>query len=185
MSIIYDALKKLEGRRVRPKKDPLADISADKLTANQTENKEQKKKNFKLKSAAIYIFVVIFGFISAKLIFNYFPSFWNNYGRSKPKERIELINVTATDAAKPAQQILPKDTAPSTIAGQQKRYEKAPELELNGIFYSEDESYALVNNQIVKAGDNIDGVDIVEINENNVKVRFGDRDLILDNTKTK
>ncbi|MFA5320388.1 MAG: hypothetical protein WBE75_03600 [Candidatus Omnitrophota bacterium] len=50
-----------------------------------------------------------------------------------------------------------------------------PLLILNGTFLSEGEEFAIINNQIVKAGDEIEGAMVKKIEANNVELEFSGR----------
>ena len=48
-----------------------------------------------------------------------------------------------------------------------------PDLEVEGIFYEEKEqSYAIVNGEVVKAGSKINGAEIIEITKDSVKFKY-------------
>lgn len=136
MSIIYDALKKVE--------------RSQNLNPEIKINKADKARH---KIYLIYALVVVLGFFAANLL-------WGFLIKPLP----EKVNVASGDAVKiaKAQEIKPvaPTPAPSPAAATP---ETKPELTLNGIFFSEDEGYALINNQIVKQGDTVDGAKVVRI----------------------
>lgn len=149
MSIIYDALKKVErSQNINP------------------EIKINKADKARHKIYLIYALVVVLGFFAANLL-------WGFLIKPLPAK----VNVASGDAVKiaKAQEIKPvgqraleaqvsipaaPTPAPSPAAATP---ETKPELTLNGIFFSEDEGYALINNQIVKQGDTVDGAKVVRI----------------------
>jgi len=47
---------------------------------------------------------------------------------------------------------------------------EAPELVLNGIFFSGQDGYALINNQIVREGDSIEGLKVTKISADTVEL---------------
>jgi hypothetical protein len=58
-----------------------------------------------------------------------------------------------------------------------------PVLSLSGIFYDEQQSYALINNQIVKKGDLVGGAKVVDITASNVDLEFEGEPIKLKLTK--
>lgn len=56
-----------------------------------------------------------------------------------------------------------------------------PQLLLNGIVLSEDGSIAMINDQICKAGDEIEGAKIVEITPSRVTLSFKNQEIVLKN----
>ncbi len=50
---------------------------------------------------------------------------------------------------------------------------KMPEILLNGIFYSGNETYALINNKIVKTGDDVEGALVRDIQADSVELELG------------
>jgi len=49
-----------------------------------------------------------------------------------------------------------------------------PPLSLTGIFFSDGQAFALINNQMVKAGDFIEDCQILKIDSNGVEIKFED-----------
>lgn len=56
-----------------------------------------------------------------------------------------------------------------------------PHLLLNGIVLSEDGNIAMINNQICKAGDEIEGAKIVQITSSQVTLSFRNQEIVLKN----
>lgn len=54
-----------------------------------------------------------------------------------------------------------------------------PALNLNGIVYDEERPYAIINNKVLLKGDTIEGATLMEINRDNVKFMFNDREIVL------
>lgn len=146
MSIIYEALKKAEG--IGNKKE--AALS-------------QKSK----RPVSIYLFaglVVVAGVFIANIIFSLF------------------INPKAADVVQqPVKQVV-VDTPqkpPQTVRDVpvvKPANNSFPSLVLNGIFFSEDQGYALINNKIVKEGDSVDGAVLIKIGRNYVELKSQDSD---------
>lgn len=134
MSIIYDALKKVE-------KSNLVELPPGKTDKGDKHN---------YKAYLLYAAVIIFGILIANLSFRFL---------TKPK----------LSQAKAAP--LPPAVAPIQVQGfKPAQKEHAAPLVLNGIFFSENEGYALVNNQIVKQGDSVAGATVVRITSNEVEL---------------
>lgn len=163
MSIIYDALKKLE------KSNP-GNLGV--------EGKGQEKRlKFQIKTYTylLYLLVVCLGIFVGNIFFSFL---------SRPK--------TIAVGAKQKQDYpgLPKQVAPAPApaATQEEAQEESLETEepiaeavnkepseqlvLNGIFFSEDKGYALINNQIVKEGDVIAGSTVKRIGLDEVELEF-------------
>jgi len=157
MSIIYDALKKVE--------------DSSKLTPQVS----VQEKNNKLKNFLIYLTVTTIGIIIANILFNIFI---------KPAEPIIPLNPapdkTPISSSQATDSILmpntPKaptnSTAPLLEPFKSKEQSEAPGFTLTGIFFSAGERYALINNRIMKKGDTIDGARVKEITANNVELDF-------------
>ncbi|OGX43894.1 MAG: hypothetical protein A3G38_03065 [Omnitrophica WOR_2 bacterium RIFCSPLOWO2_12_FULL_51_8] len=146
MSIIYDALKKVE-------------CSAAAETKPRLKAKISKPRKIGL--AAAYLLAAGLGVMLGNFIFSVLIS----------------PSTPARDApAKQAMQEPPKAAAPLAPAGlaleqaPPAKVSGAPNLVLNGIFFSRDEGYALINNQIVKEGDEVDGATVKEINIDEVEL---------------
>lgn len=155
MSIIYDALKKVE------KQDTGVDLKV----------KTETKLKPKFKTYLIYVLVVCFGFFVASIFFSLF-------GRSFRKKTDVLAKnktilpaqpqpVTDTTVT-PKPPSTPPVSVPAEIVEPQK--EPSPAFVLNGVFFSQEEGYALINNQIVKEGDQIDGALVVKIDLSQVEL---------------
>lgn len=147
MSIIYDALKKVE-------------VAIDK-TPTVKVNKERKPR---FKTYLIYVSVICVGFFVAYIFFGLF---------TKPLKT--STTVTVKSPAPPPSSLLPPPAPPSTDIQKPAQ----PSLTLNGVFFSEDQGYALINNRIVKEGDLIDGVTVVRITLEEVDLNFQGQDIKL------
>ena len=127
MSIIYDALKKK------------VEKSGESVLKNNKEAPAPKKK---IRNYLIYILVLALGLLAAKTFFSYL-------NRQPPK----------VTAAKETLTTRPQNNAPKVPPIQKPQPPPAvestepttrPTFILNGVFSSGEESYALINNQIVK-----------------------------------
>jgi len=162
MSIIYEALKKVEIAQTRGEHAGLPQLE-----------KIAKPKN---KLYLIYIAVAVVGFVAAQMFF------------SLAKRPAKTLPAPQATAAKETQ--APQETAAITTS-QQPAVTVAPKpilatppaLLLNGVFFSGNEGYALINNQIVKEGDVVDGATVLQITLEEVELKFQDATLKLSSRK--
>lgn len=149
MSIIHDALKKVEASTVR----------------NDAREPSGKKADFKV--YILYLLVAALGFISANLIFSFF-------NKATQKTAKPVIKALPPKPVSPAPPPLPSLTI--------EKEEKAPgQLKLNGIFFSGNDGYALINNQIVKTGDEVSGAEVLRITLDGVELKYADKTINLSN----
>lgn len=152
MSIIYDALKKVEqSTKSANGKNITSEITKD--------DKKQHPKKYLL-----YGTVVLFGVFAASLFFSLFS-----------KKPIPQELPPPAPASSPAPIAV---TAPPALEQEAKNPEQVF-FALNGIFFSEDEGYALINNRIVKVGDEIQGATVVRITSDEVELKEADTSRIL------
>lgn len=152
MSIIYDALKKVEAKfgstnNINP------------------EAKRDKKPKTSPKIYLVYLLVIALGIFSANILYRLFtPSF-----------KISAKDYKIPDII-PAQESPQKTIATQAVSPMQPSPpgESAPALVLNGIFFSGDDAYALINNRIVKVGDDIEGLVVKKIDVNEVELKNKD-----------
>lgn len=141
MSIIYDALKKVENS------DGLASI-----------NKFEKTRKFNKRGILLYVFALACGIILANVIFGVFS-------KPAPGIRIARVQEKPVVSTVASRQDLPiAETYVPPLGAEP----KAPKLVLSGVFFSQASSYAIINNQIVKEGDIIEGVVVKRINQEDV-----------------
>lgn len=146
MSIIYDALKKVE--------------EAKRITYPKEIIKEDKSK---YKIYLIYGLIVCFGVFIASIFLGRF---------SKPLEtNIHQVAKDLPQIEKTLAEPIPKPIVPiSTPLSVESKEESLISFVLNGIFFSEDEGYALINNQIAKVGDVIEGARVLRISLDEVEL---------------
>lgn len=140
MSIIYDALKKVE-----------QSANGKNITTKITEDdKKQYLRNYLLYGA-----VVLLGVFTASLFFSLFSKkpIPPKLPLPAPAPSPLPMAVTATPALE--QEVKPREAS----------------FVLNGIFFSENEGYALINNRIVKIGDEIEGATVVRITSDQVELK--------------
>lgn len=154
MSIIYDALKKVE-------------TSA--AAANNNANLKVTPKNIKRKVRPylLYALVICFGIFIGSILFR-------TWEQSSPKDTAADINPPSA-APQPQQPQQPK-----TVSVQMQS--KAQFL-LTGVFFSENEGYALINNRILKEGDKINGATVTRIGLDEVELEFEGSNIKLSNVK--
>lgn len=145
MSIIYDALKKVERST---NKDIISEV-----------NKERSGN--KLTSYLLYVLVACAGLFAANMIFSLF---------SPPAANPKPAKI-ASPAAKvaPAPAPIAQKAAPAVIV-EAKIEPMIPPLVLNGVFFSKNECYALINNKVVKQGDSVEGVKVKKVNLEDVEL---------------
>lgn len=146
MSIIYDALKKVEEHTAQGQ-NGAAVVQAHPVAMHK------KRRIF------IFILAVCLGFISAGFIYKYLLASLISLPKAlkevQPSPVVPLQPQTNVTAIPSVTAVIP--------AGAGKDMLTTGGLALNGIFFSGEESYALVNNLIVKTGDTVDGWTVSEI----------------------
>jgi hypothetical protein len=169
MSIIYEALKKVEKSQTE----------ASPILAPAKPKSPAQTNKIKLKYAAIYLFALVVGIFIANIIFGII--------NSKPvitsQQKIQPPPTPAPASAfipapKPAAAI----KSPEPIAAK-KAEPQAEELVLNGLFFSEDKGYALINNRILKEGDEINGATVKRITLEGAELEFKGATIKLSNSK--
>lgn len=154
MSIIYDALKKAQ----------------ESISPNSKQSANLKTPNplSKLKIILLYVLIMGAGLAISNIIFSFvgFPAVKKPVAKNiKPtpnltaKEKPKVENIVGTQP--PAALI----AAPGT--------QSAKQFILSGVFFSQDEGYALINNQIVKKGDIVDDAVVLSIGLNGVELNSG------------
>jgi len=148
MSIIYDALKKIE--RNKPK------ITADK-----------QKTTPRIYGYLVYLIVALLGFVLADFTFNIFNQKFLKKGNaleSGPKE--------ITVKPKEEKFLLPpqEETVSKPLIKSEKDHSEI--LKLNGIFYDIFNPYVLINNRILKKGDCFKDYCIKDIFPDKVQLEF-------------
>ncbi|MCX5700133.1 MAG: hypothetical protein NTZ63_01125 [Candidatus Omnitrophica bacterium] len=152
MSIIYDALKKV-------------DKSLDKREVFLPGIPTQIKPSHKFKPIYLYIFIVCLGLLLGNYAFNYFTRPKNIISSTVAQPR-ESSQIQSTENRTPATESLASPTLSSVaeIPG--------PALLLSGVFFEKDDGYALINNRIIRVGDNINNAIVKEINLDGVTLEF-------------
>ena len=157
MSIIYDALKKVE-------------------TSQTDDSKTKIDKGFKskLKIYLLYASMICLGLFIANIF----------YGRLLPKPSLNTTDIVTGGQPPADKKQTVSSSQPSTepAALQETQKESPPSFTLNGVFFSGTEGYALINNQIIKKGDKIDGATVVQVLLDEVDLDFGGSIIKLSNS---
>ena len=142
MSIINEALKKTEAE----------------LQKISTKATSLPPKHAKTNPILLYILILSAGFLLANFIFTLL------------KNKIKTTP-TAIEKILPISQAIIV-SSPAIIARAPLEEEKPPETNfvLNGIFFSDNDGYALVNNQIVREKDFVDGAKVSLITANKIEL---------------
>lgn len=119
----------------------------------------------RIKLLLFCVICAVFGFFSAKLVFDYIA---RNVKEDKTKipppvssPVVSLpVEAAVTEPAQPP--VVKKEPAPR------------PTLVLNGVVFSPPSNYALINNKIFKEGDKIEGVTVVRITKDTVEFKDTD-----------
>ncbi|MDD5130842.1 MAG: hypothetical protein PHS66_07360 [Candidatus Omnitrophica bacterium] len=143
MSIINEALKKTE----------------EKLQKQSVKNTPSPDKPSKVNPFLLYALILSAGLLAGNFIFNLINHKIRN-SQPLPKE--------TTPAASPAVKIPPPILSPEQTPKEEKPTEVS--FILNGIVYSDNDGYALINNQIVRENDYVDGAKVNLINTNTVEL---------------
>jgi len=147
MSIIYDALKKVQTSQ-----------------PGDSETKIDKGTKSKPKVYLLYALMVCLGLFVANIFYKWLI----------PKP---LLDTTQKESLPNYSQPSTGITAPETGASLETKIEtqkqSPPAFTLNGVFSSGEEGYALINNRVVKKGDKIEGATVVQISLDEVDLEFG------------
>jgi len=171
MSIIYDALKKVEQ-------------SNSEATGSQASLNKPHKHS--LKTYLLYILAVCAGLFAVNIFFSFLTHPKNiSKANVNPAAAVPLTKAQPKQEA-PKQAILPQQAqvnAPATqnpaLTGSPVKMVSTGLLILNGIFFSENEGYALVNNHIVKEGDVVGGATVKRISADEVELEADGSSVIL------
>jgi hypothetical protein len=160
MSIIYDALRKVEGK-----------VQDEEVIA--VGQHSGREISF-VRVGLICVAVLIAGYLLAQFMFSsnaikeYILQGVSIPGAMKGKPRAPVEKKQQEQAALP----------PAAVKGAQKMT-----YVLNGLFSADNASYALINNSIVQAGDTIEGAKVVRITADNVELEVDGRTITLSNKK--
>ncbi len=139
-------------------------------------DRENINPKSKLKVYLVYVLVVCFGLFIGNIIFGFLTHPKDLSIRvAKPSPIVNNPDITVHQ--EPSQGTPPKPTEVPSLetnaaTSTEINIKEKPRvsLVLNGVFFSEDEGYALINNQIVKVGDVVDGATVKRIDLNEVEL---------------
>jgi len=157
MSIIHDALKKTKDS-IQPPQDNPPETPSPEVAAVL----KKKRTANRIKWFIFYLLAVAISLYMGNIPFNLAGKEKNllkNHTLAWPAAKKQVK--TKTSQEKDAS-VLKK----VTLVPDAKK--EADALVLNGIFFSGEEGYALINNQIVKAGEVVNGATVREINKEDV-----------------
>lgn len=197
MSIIYEALKKVEGK------------FKSSVASHESGQKNTPKKKPKPKAFIVYLFIIVLGFYSADLIIKLLA----------PEKKLSKQNLTSAMNINENQEIKPAEDNPryktTTPAGnlpaeslesasipekaplslkeqktaqnlepaksdEAKRYsEPVPSFTLNGIFFSGKDGFALIDNKILSVGESLEGYVITKIDFRSVELKSKNTDSVI------
>lgn len=159
MSIIYDALKKAE--------------KTINLNQKATPDTTDKHHKFVYQVYILYAIVACVGLVIGNMIFGFL-----SHKKSSSLKQTEGIQAVKNDRVTQAKPVvaMPSETAPSLSIGIKNKPKVS--LILNGVFFSENEGYALINNRIVKEGEEIEGLIVTRVNLNEVELAAKDGSII-------
>jgi len=151
MSIINDALKK----------------TGERLKMNTAKTNPLPANSLRPKTFLFYILILLAGLLLANFIFTLL------------KHRIKINQAVKKDfsAATPTKNLVPLSILPNQPLEINKPTEAS--FILNGIFFSDNNSYALINNQIVRENDSVDGAKVKTISLNTVELNRGGKTITL------
>lgn len=157
MSIIYDALNKVEKNGV-----------------NNSEKKENKKQPLNLKIYLLYGLILVLGFIGSKVIFSLLSGQPESVKAASVQQAVNTPKKPAAVAVvqAPVSATSVEKSPSSTTTPSEDKVIEPPPLVLNGTFVSPEEKLALINNNIVREGEQIEGVNVVSISEGKVEMEY-------------
>lgn len=162
MSIIYDALKKVERKYSEEKKsDTLGNL------------KKEKLPGFVL--YFIYILVIIAGIFSAKLVLGLVAKIAISSSKTADRKtniQKKDVKTTTTKPETSIQEIITKKKPESIFKKEVPEEPPVPRFVLTGIFFTDEIGYVLINNKILRAGDVIDGATVSKITSDDVELKL-------------
>lgn len=168
MSIIYEALKKTQDS---PKgENPAAASASPKEPPRPKAPPRRKQASLALAGIALGIFLAwaLMNKLAGTSAKN---TALSPQAQGQPSERQTLVNPLP-----PGNSGAPSDTAGAHASGQQ-----TPHFILNGIVLSDEGNLALINGQVSKVGDEIEGAKIEEIANKQVVLSFKNQKIVLKN----
>lgn len=152
MSVIYDALKKAE--------------KAITNSQGKTDKKESPSR-FRVRLYLVYALVICSGLFIGNSVFVFLHRTKTTSEQPKPlsgilnKDKPVTARTSGMDLPQPIppEQQIPATKTPPNVSTEMIKGNEGIWV-LNGVFFSEDEGYALINNKIVKVGDTVSGATV-------------------------
>ncbi len=160
MSIIYDALQKVQ-----------KNINKQTTPPQPQAPKGTSPAKAKTKPFLIYILVVCFGLALGNFAYNFL--------NHKPKKII-----SGTSSLAPLKQAAVTQTDSSEEPANPNATLSEPTLVLNGVFFEQGDGYALINNKIVRPGEEIEHAKVKEITIDGVTLDFNGKIIKLSSPST-
>ena len=156
MSIINEALKKTE----------------QSIHKNAAKEALPSGRKLAIKHYVIYILILIAGLFLSNFIFTLI---------SAKVKTSSGLNQSLSSTNQPVKEISPILSTAIVTSAPVFKENKTPgaDFVLNGIFFSDHNSYALVNNAIVRENDFVDGAKVKTISANTVELDSGDKRITL------
>jgi hypothetical protein len=145
---------------------------------NKSES-QTKTSKFNFKSFLLYALLVFLGIIAARFVFSFLSSRLNPNPQSSrsPKSQglvqLKKIMPAPTQARSPGISAS-KNSEPIT-AIKKKIIQSVNPYILNGVYFSGDKGYALINNQILEEGDTIGEATVEKISLESVELKIKDK----------
>jgi len=159
MSIIYDALKKVQAT---------GGGSPDK---KENSSAKKRPKGLYLVCGLVICAAIFAGNVLFKAVDKYFYLKVSEAGKTDKKTAVVAVPpVHAVPATTPAPAVVEK--SPSGVNAAPAQSDGPGSLILNGVYFSDNDGYALINNQIYREGETSGGVTIKRIEEDCVEVEY-------------
>lgn len=166
MSIINEALKKAE----------------EHLQKNSAKDNFQAPKPSGPKPFLLYILILLAGLLLSNFVFNLLSHKAGANGLASANQSHKIKNTQTLTP--PVIQTTNPPEPPALISQPAKENTPAESnFVLNGIFFSDNDGYALVNNQIIRENDYVDGAKVSSITANTVKLDNAGQTIILSTTR--
>jgi type II secretory pathway component PulC len=162
MSIIYDALKK---------------VDKEKVSHGEGEFRRPPFKQYFVYGMVVFLGVVIAHF-SFKLLVTHKETF-TRLGDKQVSQKTKVFSsrkppevVPSVTPSSVADAVPPSPPAQAVSPTTESLRQTPSSLVLSGVFFSENEGYALINNRILKQGDTIDGARLIKVGLDAVELEF-------------
>ena len=173
MSIIYEALKKISRKDTNTSHNE--SNPSPRPTSSSAVIKSASKDKPVLALAGITAVILVIWIMMNKLTA---PSTFQKMQAAKQTASAALLHSAAPSPIKEAQP-QGSDGSAALSANEKLPAPEAPELMLNGIVLSADGNLALVNGEILQAGDDIQGAKVQVITDKQVTLSFQNQEIIL------